>query len=75
MIQIFTKDSKRKQWVDELRGIAMLLVLYGHLIQGSTPYFTFTSPIKLPLFLQLQDMCSTVLMPINVSFGKNCLLE
>ena len=42
--------SNRKLWIDCLRGIAILFVLYGHLVQGWNDYFVFTSPIKIPLF-------------------------
>jgi fucose 4-O-acetylase-like acetyltransferase len=42
----------RKEWVDLLRALAMLFVIYGHLLAGfgHTEYFIITSPIKIPLF-------------------------
>lgn len=42
--------SKRKDWIDGLRGLAMLFVIYGHILMAVRPYSLFTSPIKLPLF-------------------------
>lgn len=40
----------RKEWIDALRFVAITLVILGHLLTGQTPFFVFTSPIKLPLF-------------------------
>lgn len=40
----------RKLWLDALRGVAMILVVYGHCVRGWTDYFIFTSPVKMPLF-------------------------
>ena len=42
--------KERKAWIDGLRGLAMLFVIYGHLCTGIRPYSVFSSPIKLPLF-------------------------
>ena len=43
----------RKEWVDLLRAIAMILVVYGHRVADWTEYFVFTSPIKIPLFFAI----------------------
>lgn len=48
----------RKNWIDALRGLAMLFVLYGHLVHGWNEYFVFTSAIKIPLFFQSPVMYS-----------------
>ena len=40
----------RKKWLDALRAIAILMVVYGHCVRGWTEYFVFTSPVKMPLF-------------------------
>ena len=40
----------RKLWLDALRGVAMILVVYGHSIKGWTEFYVFTSPVKMPLF-------------------------
>lgn len=42
--------SKRKEWIDGLRGLAMLFVIYVHILQGVRPISLFSSPVKLPLF-------------------------
>ena len=44
------KGTVRKDWVDALRAIALLFVLYGHMVPELNNYFVFTSPVKIPLF-------------------------
>ena len=46
------KIEPRKEWIDFLRSIAMLFVIFGHQWEGNT-YFVFTSPIKIPLFFMI----------------------
>lgn len=43
----------RKAWVDGLRAIAILFVIFGHQASALKPYFVFTSPIKIPLFFMI----------------------
>lgn len=50
-------NTQRKLWIDELRGIAMLLVIYGHFAKTWNNYFVFTSPIKIPLFFAITGYC------------------
>ena len=40
----------RKEWIDALRALAIVLVVLGHQLRGVAEYFIFTSPIKMPLF-------------------------
>lgn len=41
--------NERKDWLDVLRALAMLFVMFGHLYK-KYEFFLFTSPIKIPLF-------------------------
>ena len=43
----------RKLWIDSLRGIALLLVIYGHCIPSWKDFFIITSPVKMPLFFAI----------------------
>ncbi len=65
--------KQRKLWIDGLRGIAMILVLYGHLVQGVTPYFTFTSPIKIPLFFAVTGYVFNPVGGVQKEFYKKLL--
>lgn len=51
--------KQRKAWVDFLRGLAIILVVYGHQIQQCHPYFLITSPIKMPLFFAISGYLFT----------------
>lgn len=42
--------QKRVEWIDALRALAMIFVIYGHMYQSFKEYLLFTSPIKIPLF-------------------------
>ena len=46
-------NRSRKGWVDALRGVAILLVIYGHNITNMPEFYIFTSPIKMPLFFAI----------------------
>lgn len=45
-------EKRSKPWIDGLRGLAMLFVLFGH---AGMPewYYVITSPIKIPLFFAI----------------------
>lgn len=51
--------KQRKAWVDFLRGLAIIMVVYGHQIQQCHPYFLITSPIKMPLFFAISGYLFT----------------
>ena len=44
--------NNRKNWLDCLRAVAMLLVIMGHILTGSNHelFYVITSPVKIPLF-------------------------
>lgn len=58
----------RKEWIDVLRAIAIILVVLGHQIQEQTAYFVWTSPIKMPLFFAISGYLFT-LKPVK-DFAK-----
>lgn len=45
--------KNRKDWIDALHALAMILVIYGHRVPEWSEYFVFTSPIKIPLFFAI----------------------
>lgn len=47
------QQKKRKQWLDILRCLAIILVVFGHQVQWFGAYFAYTSPIKIPLFFAI----------------------
>lgn len=47
------EQSKRVEWIDFLRGIAMLLVIWGHVDRTHQMYFVITGPFKMPLFFAI----------------------
>lgn len=48
-----TSCNFRKEWIDALRAIAIILVVSGHCLPGKTDFFAFTNPIKMPLFFAI----------------------
>lgn len=43
-------NKQRMEWLDCLRAVAMVFVIYGHINNSAWQFFLFTSPIKIPLF-------------------------
>jgi len=43
----------RKNWIDALRAMAILLVVFGHQVQWWDDYFSYTSAVKVPLFFAI----------------------
>lgn len=46
----------RKEWIDVLRALAIIFVIYGHVLNNEEYayiYYVFTSPIKIPLFFAI----------------------
>lgn len=48
-----SSDKKRIEWIDALRALAMVLVIYGHQVPDLTGFFVFTSPIIITLFFAI----------------------
>lgn len=69
---ILNKQS-RKGWIDALRGVALLFVLFGHLIPEYNSYFAITSPIKIPLFFVITGMVFNQNRKDNNDFYSNLL--
>lgn len=53
-------NTSRKGWVDALRGLAILLVMYGHCIDNMPGYFILTSPVKMPMFFAISGYVFTI---------------
>lgn len=45
--------GNRKEWLDALRAVAIILVVFGHCLQSYDTFFIYTSPIKIPLFFAI----------------------
>ena len=45
--------NSRLQWVDALRAMAMLFVVFGHQATWFDEFFLYTTPIKIPLFFAI----------------------
>jgi len=45
--------TRRKQWVDALRAMAIIFVVFGHTVQWCFPFFQYTTAIKIPLFFAI----------------------
>ena len=61
-------NENRKSWIDFLRGLAMLLVIWGHIAKTERMFYVFTGPFKMPLFLLLQVMFLTMWVGIGENF-------
>ncbi len=48
-----SQAGERKLWLDALRGVAMIFVVFGHSCHAWPYYFAVTSPIKMPLFFAI----------------------
>ena len=46
-------NATRLAWIDVLRALAIILVVFGHQVGGEIVFFLFTSPVKMPLFFAI----------------------
>ena len=44
---------QRKDWIDALRAIAILFVIFGHQAPWCDVFFQYTTPIKIPMFFAI----------------------
>ena len=68
-------NSRRMDWVDALRAMAMFFVILGHQIHDVTGYFVFTSPIKLPLFFMITGFVFNYKRTDAGAFFKNLFFK
>ena len=59
--------GKRKEWIDVLRAIAIIFVVFGHNAQWCGDFFCYTTPIKIPLFFSISGYL------FNVRDGKTLI--
>ena len=69
------KSNQRKDWIDALRAMAVLFVIYGHMWHGIQGYYVFTSPIKIPLFFALSGYLFNERKGDYRGFLKNLLMR
>ena len=69
------ENIERKLWIDSLRGVAMLLVVYGHCIHECAEYFVFTSPVKMPLFFAISGYLFKTRRGNQTVFYKSLFLK
>lgn len=69
----------RKDWVDCLRALAMILVVMGHASYRIVPdrylFFLFTSPVKMPLFFAISGYVFSMKNGDVKSFWKSWFLR
>ena len=79
MSALSTKDDKkihvRKYWIDALRGMAMLFVIFGHQCSEWTSFFVFTSAIKVSLFFVISGYLFNERNGDVISFLKNLFFK
>ena len=46
-------ESTRIQWIDALRALAIVIVVYSHCVSGWLPFFLLIGPIMMPLFFEI----------------------
>ncbi len=68
-------NHERKQWIDFLRGLAMLLVIWGHIAEGQRGFILATGPFKLPLFFAITGYLFNDRDGDVRQFGKTLLLR
>lgn len=63
-------EKKRKQWIDALRAIAILMVMYNHCVQEEYDFLAFTKPITIPSFFAISGYLFRIEGRSFISFVK-----
>lgn len=45
--------NNRKEWLDALRALAIIIVVYSHCVSGWLPFYLLIGPIMMPLFFEI----------------------
>lgn len=69
------ETGKRKEWIDAIRAIGVLFIIFGHYYSKSNAYFVFTSPIKVPLLFAISGFVFSTRNGDVGRFFKNLLLK
>ena len=48
-----SNNISRKEYIDALRALAIVIVVYSHCVSGWTWFFLFIGPIMMPLFFEI----------------------
>lgn len=66
---------QRKLWIDALRAMAMIFVVFGHQAQWCETFFLYTTPIKIPLFFAISGYLLNYHEGHQLLFLKNVFLK
>ena len=66
---------ERKNWLDALRALAILFVVFGHQVKGWSVFFLVTSPIKMPLFFVISGYLFKMRDGDSTNFYKNLFVK
>lgn len=67
--------KNRKEWLDAIRAIGVLFIIFGHYYSKSNAYYVFTSPIKVPLLFAISGFVFSTRNGDIRQFFKNILLK
>lgn len=68
------QNKIRLEWVDALRALAILLVVYGHRVQPDS-FTVFVNPIKMPLFFALSGYLFRIKPGGDIAFFKKTIIS